>query len=180
MTRGRRRVPKVTLIWAMQSAIVERLFKPAEIAHNQKMSRIAGVNAKLHIAGSGRLSHTSFRYMASNHGILNASAGVIIPKLNESLYSEVDSLLRIKKRIDDVERPYVNDYVVLAMQQGVTMAGIKKLLPEIVHDIVDTYQGSFPTETVTPSDETLMAFTQLNDKYLMVLKQRLATNLIVI
>lgn len=100
-------------------------------------------------------------------------------KLDDSLFLEADTVIKEKKDIDNLEKPYVLGYIRRVLNLTDDFANCYALLPEQLHPVLAKFhlQGVYLVTTYTP--EFIREYFITHASEVLKIKTRLATNLLI-
>jgi len=130
-----------------------------------------------HSISSGVYSN-NFLYHNEYYGIRNRVPGEVVMKLHNSVKSQMDDYLRRKNILDNEVKPMTMHYVVKAVNRVSTLADLKLLLPDALHQCVNSFISTTSGAYVKITPEEVEQFKKENQKGELALKSQLLQNIL--
>ena len=156
----------------IKDMLYSHIYDPVEYRLHEKLKLIMGKNRLLNHHDMDYFSYKAKVY--SLDGTLIRSA----PKLDPSLYGEMQEYLKELNELNRVEIPYVLNFINQALNASNDLRDYLKILPECLHkpiqELIDAHECS--TERLTA--EEVEAFKERNAHSILMVRKRLLLNVV--
>lgn len=128
------------------------------------------------ILGAG---HTSFTYKGNLYSNDPKAPPRKLNRLVPQLAAEMDSYLHDLKQLNDQEVPYVLGFINQVLNSSNDLHDYLRVLPSSLHQPIQQLIASCPCRTKRLTEEQVQEMQAKNQHYIDLVKQRMATNLLI-
>lgn len=159
----------------LQTAMMQFIFDPFMKYWNRKVDKIIEKHVLLCSSTQYGFSYKGEDFTGSNKRLLHPP----IQRLDRSLYSDMDALLREREVIILYEQPLVNSVLCALMNLSNNPWDYFLLLPKELHPAWEHYKTQLPTGYESEiTDNIISAFQTKHEAAFDVVRIRMVTNLI--
>ena len=156
----------------IKDMLYSHIYDPVEYRLHEKLKLIMGKNKLLNHHDMDYFSYKAKVY--SLDGTLIRSA----PKLDPSLYGEMQEYLKELNELNRVEIPYVLNFINQVLNASNDLRDYLKILPECMHKPIQELIDAHECHTERLTAEEVEAFKEHNTKSILMVKKRLMLNLL--
>ena len=156
----------------IKDMLYSHIYDPVEYRLHEKLKLIMGKNRLLNHHDMDYFSYKAKVY--SLDGTLIRSA----PKLDPSLYGEMQEYLKELNELNRVEIPYVLNFINQVLNASNDLRDYLKILPECLHKPIQELIDAHECHTERLTAEEVEAFKECNTQSILMVKKRLMLNLL--
>ena len=156
----------------IKDMLYSHIYDPVEYRLHEKLKLIMGKNRLLNHHDMDYFSYKAKVY--SLDGTLIRSA----PKLDPSLYGEMQEYLKELNELNRVEIPYVLNFINQALNASNDLRDYLKILPECLHKPIQELIDAHECRTERLTAEEVGAFKERNAQSILMVKKRLMLNVV--
>lgn len=156
----------------IKDMLYSHIYDPVEYRLHEKLKLIMGKNKLLNHHDMDYFSYKAKVY--SLDGTLIRSA----PKLDPSLYGEMQEYLKELNELNRVEIPYVLNFINQVLNASNDLRDYLKILPECLHKPIQELIDAHECHTERLTAEEVEAFKECNTQSILMVKKRLMLNLL--
>jgi DNA repair exonuclease SbcCD ATPase subunit len=156
----------------IKDMLYSHIYDPVEYRLHEKLKLIVGKNRLLN-----HHEVDCFSYKAKVY-TLDGSMMRSAPKLDMSLYGEMQEYLKELNELNRVEIPYVLNFINQALNASNDLRDYLKLLPECLHKPIQELIDAHECLTERLSSEEVEAFRERNANSILMVKKRLLLNVV--
>lgn len=159
----------------LQTAMMQFIFDPFMKYWNRKVDKIIEKHVLLCSSTQYGFSYKGEDFTGSNKRLLHPP----IQRLDRSLYSDMDALLREREVIILYEQPLVNSVLCALMNLSNNPWDYFQILPKELHPAWEHFKTNMPTSYESEvTDSSISAFQTKHEAAFDVVRIRMVTNLI--
>ncbi len=159
----------------LQTAMMQFIFDPFMKYWNRKVDKIIEKHVLLCSSTQYGFSYKGEDFTGSNKRLLHPP----IQRLDRSLYSDMDALLREREVIILYEQPLVNSVLCALMNLSNNPWDYFQILPKELHPAWEHFKTNMPTGYESEiTDSSISAFQTKHEAAFDVVRIRMVTNLI--
>lgn len=158
----------------IKEALYAYIYGPVERNFKARLETLIAQNTIL-----GGFTHRHFVYKGHLYSAETTPPPMKRNRLMAQLREPMDEYLQDLNELNDQELPYVLSFINQVLNSSNSMADYFKVFPESIHAPLEELQAACPCRIGVLSEEKAKQLREKNGKLVSILKNRLATNLLI-